>query len=655
MTTLRQEKQTLYASPLNGENPLPPVSGVCNVQQPRRARLDDDDGLYLGYGFASGSFPYRQQDQYGEAMKETAVDVLTLENDYLRAEFLPAFGGRLRSLFDKEHGCELLYKNPVLRPRNLAVRNAWMAGGVEWNCGVVGHSPLTCAPVFAAPLSLPDGTPGLRLYAFERIRAVPYQMDFFLPAESRFLYVRVRIENPSTETIPMYWWSNIAVREEKGARVIVPADQAYTNHQGAVYKVSVPISDGVDITYPENSPSAVDYFWRLRAGARPFIYCPGQSGYGLVQCSTERLKGRKLFVWGQTPGSEHWKRFLTDEPCDGRYIEIQAGLAKTQYECLPMPPETAWEWLEAYGPMRIDGKRVSGAWDDAVQSAVEALDQALPMEKLDALLCQTRPMAKSPAGTPIFSGDGWGALEVLRRAAQGERMMAPQLDFGNTGKQQAPWRALLEKGTFVSPAAPESWMQQKQWLSMLKQATLRQDKQNAAAWLELGMACLARSEQIEAEKFLRISLKLVPSAMAMFGLAEAARQRGKTAARVTWLKKAFAADPTCGALAVFLAQALLEAGKARETLGLIDTLDDKTTALPRIRLYKCRALCESGRPKEALDMLSSLQVPDVREGELSVTALWFDIMRALAQKNGIPFDEKAAVPPAELDFRAALD
>jgi hypothetical protein len=30
-------------------------------------------------------------------------------------------------------------------------------------------------------------------------------------------------------------------------------------------------------------------------------------------------------------------------------------------------------------------------------------------------------------------------------------------------------------------------------------------------------------------------------------------------------------------------------------------------------------------------------------------------MRALAQKNGIPFDEKAAVPPAELDFRAALD
>src|SRR5438045_2296683 len=83
--------------------------------------------------------------------------------------------------------------------------------------------PLSRSPVFAAHVDTPQG-PVLRLYEFERVRCVTYQIDFSLPDGSAFLFARVRISNPNDQTIPMYWWSNIAYPEKQGTRVIVPAN-----------------------------------------------------------------------------------------------------------------------------------------------------------------------------------------------------------------------------------------------------------------------------------------------------------------------------------------------------------------------------------------------------------------------------------------------
>ena len=55
--------------------------------------------------------------------------------------------------------------------------------------------------------------------------------------------------------------------------------------------------------------------------------------------------------------SKEAKEFLTKDA--GRYVEIQAGLGKTQYGCIPMAPHTAWEWMECYGGIDrvVIGKR----------------------------------------------------------------------------------------------------------------------------------------------------------------------------------------------------------------------------------------------------------------------------------------------------------
>lgn len=84
-----------------------------------------------------------------ESASLCAKKVIVLKNEFLRATFWPEDGGRLYSLFDKEHDAELLMSSPVYRPGNLAIRNAWLSGGIEWNLGSYAHHARTCDHIYA--------------------------------------------------------------------------------------------------------------------------------------------------------------------------------------------------------------------------------------------------------------------------------------------------------------------------------------------------------------------------------------------------------------------------------------------------------------------------------------------------------------------------
>ena len=78
-------------------------------------------------------------------------------------------------------------------------------GGVEWNIGMIGHSPFTSSPVHTAALSGPDGEVGLRFFEYERIRNVTFRVDAWLPDDSSELFVRGTILNAQPDATPMYW------------------------------------------------------------------------------------------------------------------------------------------------------------------------------------------------------------------------------------------------------------------------------------------------------------------------------------------------------------------------------------------------------------------------------------------------------------------
>src|SRR5206468_1078732 len=147
--------------------------------------MPEEDRRYLGWQTAWRALPYRMQDGYNRNKRVQGLPSLVLENEMLRATFLPGLGGRLASLYQKAAGRELLSRNPVFQPANLALRNAWFSGGIEWNPGgPPGHHYLTCSPVFAARVEGPDGAPILRIYEWDRVQRFPWQIDFHLPPGS---------------------------------------------------------------------------------------------------------------------------------------------------------------------------------------------------------------------------------------------------------------------------------------------------------------------------------------------------------------------------------------------------------------------------------------------------------------------------------------
>lgn len=667
MTELKFVRHAIPCADLRGESDLPAWNKAA---RPTRfsSELDEDDGLFLNYGGVPCAYPYREQCLYDHDLQDREMLWAVLENEYLRAVFAPEVGGKLWSLYDKKTEKELLFANPVNKPCNLAIRNAWTSGGVEWNCGFLGHHPHTCDTMFTARLQDADGTPVLRMYEFERVRGMTYQMDFSLPAGSPVLYCRMRIVNPNDTVTPIYWWSNMAVPEVKGGRVIIPAHATYTNISSTVIKVPIPVPDyskikvelpktagAFDVTYPTNTPVSIDYFWTLDKTDRPFTCQLDQDGYGMFQASTARLKGRKLFVWGQGPGGNRWQEFLSGAGCDGHYVEIQAGLAASQYETLPMPPHTAWEWVEIYGAMQADPARVHGDWDGAIAEVNARLDGFASAEALERRLQETHALALTPATELICTGSGWGALENQRLAAAGREIPCPHLDFGAPGAAQAPWQTLLQEGRLPAGDAacpPPSWMKGEGWEALLR-AAAEQDG-NWHALCQLGGMRFAEGDTAAARALFERSLAATPNAWALYGISCCVRLDGDKDGAADWALKAHAALPDHAMLALHAAQTLYTAARWQDLLALEKTLAPQALALPRIQLMLATACVHTGDLARAEAMLwadGGLVVPDVQEGEVSVTELWMILEEAKAAREGRTFDRESAEVPHIFDFR----
>jgi len=256
MSTLKFEKFKIKGATLGDASCLPDIKNDDYIRAALTIlpEVTEKEKTYIGKGMIPTLLPHQVQNQYDRAREELEFDGAVLENEYLKATFVTSLGGRLWSLYDKKEEKELLYANDVFQPGNLALRNAWFSGGVEWNIGIKGHNMWTCSPLFAEELKDTDGTPMLRMYEFERIRGVAYSITAKLDKD--VLLIHPEIENTSDEEVYMYWWSNIAVDETSHTRVISPCTKSFrcAYEEGAYYlgNADIPINDGIDVTYTTN-------------------------------------------------------------------------------------------------------------------------------------------------------------------------------------------------------------------------------------------------------------------------------------------------------------------------------------------------------------------------------------------------------------------
>jgi tetratricopeptide (TPR) repeat protein len=633
---------TLPVAALGPDNPLPPLAPPRPVTPLVDASAADPDmARNLAYGRPVTLLPYTVQDGYTRDLADAKVTVAVVDNGVVRAEFLLDFGGRMRSLVHLPTGRELLHRNPILQPANLGLRNAWFAGGVEWNLGTTGHTPLTCAPVHAARVVRPDGVEVLRMWEFERNRELVYQIDAYAPEGSALLHVHVRIINPNAHEVPVYWWSNIAVPETADTRVLAPADAAYhLAYDGVLRRVPIPVHDGVDRSYPAHARHAADYFYDIAPPRRRWIAALDGDGSGLVQASTDRLRGRKLFLWGQSGGGRRWQEWLS--PADQPYLEIQAGLARTQLEHLPMPAGAQWSWLEVYGLLTADAARTSD-WDGACTAVEEALEELIPRHLVDAEHDAARQWLDQPPTEQLHDGSGWGALERLHRSATGDSSLElPGVPFDTTGDEQDPWLALLATGD-IPLEAPLSYQVTPGWRQRLEHAG-----DTWLIWLHRGVARWHAGEADAARDAWRASLAARDNPWALRNLAVCDENADSAASS---LLRAGEMLPTpLRALTVETLQALLAADRPAEALALVDGLPPDLRADGRIQMLECKAAIAVGCLDRAGRLIEAgIVVADLREGEDALDQLWF----AYHERRDPTLPRTAHPLPRSYDFRMA--
>lgn len=659
-------EEEMLSDSLGDNNPVADINNVKYIHagykmSPEAQKRRPPD---FGEGMISTMLPYMQQDEYDRTLKKKKIRFAVLENEFLRAKIMIDYGARLWSLYSKTEERELLYVNPVLRFANLSLRNAWFSGGVEWNVSIKGHNPLTCSPMFVEKLDVKGGS-ALRVYDYERIRGVSYKIDFILLDDSDMLIVNPKIENTENKEKYNYWWSNIAVPETDKTRIIVPAKGSFLSSYGKggyfVDYVAIPKYEGRDVTYPHNAVNSNDFFYDIESDEDKWIAAVDGDGKGLLQLSPKEMIGRKLFVWGRGRGGRNWGNFLTSD--GSRYVEIQAGLAKTQLQHIKIKPESSIEWVEAYTAVNIDKTQAHGDYSVAINAVKEFLSKKFGKTAGEYL--RRIKNRYSNAKTEIYSfGSGWGYLRNYENAVLGLPNVSDDCDYPkiSLGYEQTPYAQLIENGYVAEipvTSRPHGYIASRYFRDLIERSLTVDVGRNWYAYYLLGVSDYALGDAKKAEESWERSVEIKENGWALRNLAmlynnvysngDRACESIKRAVEVTPDRSLF---KDCGEL-------LAKNGKYAEWLDICERMPKDIAKIGRMRYLKAYCLCGLEKYGDAAQIIDNeFVMPDMQEGELSVSELWYEIYGNLNVDNfkNLSDDEKEVAvdkvkPIDKLDFR----
>jgi hypothetical protein len=358
-------------------------------------------------------------------------------------------------------------------------------------------------------------------------------------------------------------------------------------------------------------PRAVDFFFEPLAGERPWIASVDADGNGVVQASTERLQGRKLFVWGEGTGGQRWQEWLSPGLQGHGYAEIQAGLARTQLEHLKLPAATSWHWLEAYGRLSIDPEIAHTEWRAARTGTSDVLRPLL--DQLGDREQEWLTVAGAPPAERLAVGSGWGALE-LARTGWTVSAGTPFTEDTMTSRERA-WLPLLDGRLPAADSVPDGTLVA--WKDLLEKA-----EDNWLVWYHRGVA---RHHAGDIDGAIDAWLRAGDNPWAL-------RNLGFVTGELSYYERAVGLLPDLVELVVEAVGVALAVDVDRAGRLLGKAPDD-----PRIRLLRIRHALHSGDPQTARDLLADgIQLPTVREGANPLADLWVETERALGTDRPVP-------------------
>jgi len=310
-------------------------------------------------------YPYTMQDDLSRTKEDRTYKALFLENEYLKITCLPELGGRLHSVFDKTEGEETFHLNDVIKPGMIAMRGAWISGGVEWNAGPQGHTVTILSPVDAILGKGPGGSAYLEINNLEKSQRTQWTVRVTLRPGKAYLDERIRIFNPIDAMSPYYFWNCTAFPNREGTRFINPMTLG-TDHARTKF-FNWPIHEGKDLTWLKNYETYASVF-SVNCAFDFFGAYDVDADRGIVQTADHHeLSGKKAWTWGTWDFGLVSQQNLTDD--DGPYIEVQSGPLPTQSDYGMLMPRQEITWQEYWYPVHGLGDGFEYATKDiAVQT-----------------------------------------------------------------------------------------------------------------------------------------------------------------------------------------------------------------------------------------------------------------------------------------------
>ncbi len=319
-------KPTALASPLAAQEPAARIS--VERRPLTTYPFSEPDAVPI---LASDArlYPYHRFSGYAHEGEPREWTVVHLENEWIELWVLPEVGGKVWGARVKESGHEFIYRNEVMKFRNIALRGPWTSGGIEFNFGVIGHTPATATPVDYLTRANEDGSVSVFVGATDLPSRTRWRVEVRLPADRAFFETNAYWHNPTPVEQPYYNWMTGAAFARDDLVLSVPGN-AYLEHPGGRRAWPVDEQGRRLPAYDENRFGGSKSYHVVGVHDDFFGGYYREDGYGFGHWARyEEMPGQKIWLWALSRQGGIWEDLLTDT--DGQYIEFQAGRLLVQY------------------------------------------------------------------------------------------------------------------------------------------------------------------------------------------------------------------------------------------------------------------------------------------------------------------------------------
>ena len=325
--------------------------------------FDDPSPVVTVSSKTSKIFPYTTFEGYSKEGKKQKWKVVKLENDYIEVYVLPEIGGKIWGAIEKSTGKEFIYRNEVIKFRNIAMRGPWTSGGVEFNFGIIGHHPSTSSPVDYTTRTNEDGSVSCIVGNLDLPSRTNWRVEIRLPSDKAYVETHASWNNPTPINQSYYNWMTAAAVVTDDLEFYYPGHLAL-EHDGT--PTLWPIDEqGRDLAKYKNNAFGSHKSVHTVGEYNDFMggyYHKSKFGFGHWALYDE-MPGHKLWLWALSRNGGIWEDLLTDS--DGQYMEFQAGRLFDQYSPssaiksvltqVPFSPGITDRWSEIWFPVKEIG------------------------------------------------------------------------------------------------------------------------------------------------------------------------------------------------------------------------------------------------------------------------------------------------------------